>query len=132
MASSPQIIVASEDRDRLLPLVEQPATSVAQELEVELDRARVLPLSDVPPDVVVMDSEFEYEDTESGQRRRLRLVYPGDADAAAGRVSVLAPLGCAIIGLRVGQEIDWHMPGGDRHLRVVAVHRDGRSSLERV
>jgi regulator of nucleoside diphosphate kinase len=123
MASSPHIIVASEDRDRLLQLVEQPANSVAQQLEAELDRARVLPLKDVPADVVVMDSEFEYEDTESGQRRRLRLVYPANADAAAGRVSVLAPLGCAVIGLRVGQEIDWRMPGGDRHLRVVAVNR---------
>ena len=118
---SPQIIVASEDRHRLLQLIDLATTTVAQELEVELDRARVLPRAEVPPDVVVMESDFEYEDADSGQRRRLRLVYPGDANAEAGRVSVLAPLGCAVIGLRVGQEIDWRMPGGDRRLRVVAV-----------
>src|SRR5690606_15608470 len=94
---------------------------VAEQLETELERARITPLRDVPEDVVVMNSELEYEDVTTGQRRRLRLVYPHEADSSKGHVSVLAPLGCALLGLRVQQEIDWHMPGGMRRIRVVSV-----------
>lgn len=129
MTVSPPIIVASEDRERLLRFATEVSTDVAAQLEGELERARVLPLSEVPADVVVMNSELEYEETGSGQRRRLTLVYPMDADIEAGRVSVLAPLGCALLGLTVGQEIDWRMPGGSRRLKVIAVRRpEGRAS----
>lgn len=124
MTSNPSIIVASEDRSRLLQLVAQvDGSDVAEQLEAEVERAKVLPLSDVPDDVVVMDSELEYEVVTTGQRRRLHLVYPQDADSNLGRVSVLAPLGCALLGLRVGQQIDWRMPGGLRRLRLLSVTR---------
>ncbi|HEY6723073.1 MAG TPA: nucleoside diphosphate kinase regulator, partial [Polyangiaceae bacterium] len=96
-------------------------TAVVEQLEAELERARVEPLCDVPADVVVMNSEFEYQDVVTGQCRKMRLVYPHEADSSTNRVSVLAPLGCALLGLRVGQQIDWHMPGGMRRIRVVAV-----------
>lgn len=122
MTSPPPIIVASEDHARLTQLVAHvDGTVVAEQLEAELERARIAPLCDVPGDVVVMNSEFEYQDVATGQRRRLRLVYPHEADSNTNRVSVLAPLGCALLGLRVGQQIDWHMPGGMRRIRVVAV-----------
>lgn len=124
MTSPPPIIVASEDHSRLLELVSRSdGTGVAEQIEVEIGRARVLPLSEVPGDVVVMNSELEYEDVATHQRRRLQLVYPKDADFDAGRISILAPLGCALLGLRVGQEIDWRMPGGLRRLRVLSVVR---------
>lgn len=124
MTSPPPIIVASEDRDLLLELVARAhTTDVLEQLETELDRARVVPLHEVPEDVVVMNSELECEDVGTGQRRRLHLVYPKDADSNASRVSILAPLGCALLGLRVGQEIDWRMPAGLRRIRVVAVTR---------
>lgn len=124
MSSSPPIVVASEDQTRLLQLVASiDETDVAEQLEVELERARVLPLREVPDDVIVMNSEFEYEDVPTRRSRRLRLVYPHDADSNAGRVSILAPLGCAVLGLRVGQEIGWRMPGGLRRLRVLSVTR---------
>lgn len=126
MAISPQIIVALEDRDRLLRLLVHSSTELAEQLGAELERARVVPADQVPPDVVVMESELEYEDAATGRRRSIQLVYPIDADAAAGKISVLAPLGCALLGLRVGQEIDWHMPGGDRRLRVVRVGQCAR------
>jgi regulator of nucleoside diphosphate kinase len=118
MSSTP-IIVSVQDRDRLLRLIEQTAGVIGESLEVELDRARVVPA--VPPDVVVMNSEVLYEDITTTQRRHVRLVYPSEANTTDGRVSVLAPLGCALLGLRVGQEIDWQMPGGPRRLRVLAV-----------
>lgn len=121
MALSPQIIVAAPDRERLLRLLGDSTSELAEQLEMELERAQVVPVEQVPGDVVVMDSELEYEDAGTGRRRKIQLVYPPDADAEAGKISVLAPLGCALLGLRVGQEIDWHMPGGARCLRVVRV-----------
>lgn len=124
MSSQPAIIVATEDRERLLQLAAQADNSgVPEQLEVELARAQVVPLAQVPADVIVMNSELEYEVAATRQRRRLQLVYPEHADSSAGRVSVLAPLGCALLGLRVGQEIDWLMPGGPRRLRVLSVAR---------
>ena len=121
---TPPIVVADEDRARLLRLVASTdGTGVAEQLEAELERAAVVPLSELPDDVVIMNSELECEDVATQQRRHLQLVYPRDADPSAGRVSILAPLGCALLGLRVGQEIDWRMPGGFRRIRVLAVTR---------
>lgn len=125
MTIAPQIIIAIEDRERLRRLVDASDSEVAELLDTEIERARAVPRREVPGDVVTMDSELEYLDTASGQRRRVRLVYPPDANAEEGRVSVLAPLGCALLGLSVGQEIDWRMPGGRRSLRVVAVSQQG-------
>lgn len=122
MTSSPPIIVATEDCPRLLQLVALgDGSEVAEQLEAEIERASIMPMAQMPDDVVVMNSELEYEVVATDQRRRLHLVYPRDADLDAGRVSVLAPLGCALLGLRVGQEIDWHMPGGVRRIRVLRV-----------
>ncbi|MBX3247728.1 MAG: nucleoside diphosphate kinase regulator [Myxococcales bacterium] len=126
MTSPPPIIIASEDRAALLQLLGDADGVVADLLDTELERAEVLPLSQVPADVIVMDSEVEYEEVLTGRRRKLQLVYPRQADSSAGRVSILAPLGCALLGLRVDQEIDWQMPGGKRRLRVLTVSR-GRS-----
>ncbi|MBM4378068.1 MAG: GreA/GreB family elongation factor [Deltaproteobacteria bacterium] len=70
-----------------------------------------------------MRSELEYEDAATHRRRSLQPVFPRDADSASGRVSVLAPLGCALMGLRAGQEIRWQMPEGKRRLRVLSVDR---------
>jgi regulator of nucleoside diphosphate kinase len=129
MTSLPPIIVAAEDRSQLLQLLANAHGAAAgPQLDIELERARVLPLSEVPGDVVVMNSEVEYEDLASRRRRRLQLVYPKDADSNAGRISVLTPLGCALIGLRADQAIDWDMPGGTRRLRVISVMRDVQSS----
>lgn len=132
MSFIPPIVVALEDRARLLQLASvTDEQQVAEQLEIELERAEVVPLCEVPDDVIVMNSDVEYEDVQSRDRRRLRLVYPNDADSRAARVSILAPLGCALLGLRIGQEIDWRMPGGVRRLRVLSVARAApeRSSL---
>jgi regulator of nucleoside diphosphate kinase len=68
-----------------------------------------------------MNSDVVYEDVETGARRSVRVVYPKDSDAASGRVSVLAPIGAALLGLRVGQEIDWRVPTGVKRIRVAEV-----------
>jgi len=133
MTSSPPIIVASEDRSQLLQILAHAHGAAAgPQLDAELERAHVVPLSEVPRDVVVMNSEVEYEDEATLRRRRLRLVYPKDADSNAGRVSVLAPLGCALLGLRAEQAIDWDMPGGPRRLRVISVTRATPDTAQQV
>jgi regulator of nucleoside diphosphate kinase len=131
MTSSPPIIVASEDRSQLLEILARAHGAAAgPQLDAELERARVLPLSEVPRDVVVMNSEVEYEDLATRRRRRLQLVYPKDADSNSGKVSVLAPLGSALLGLRAEQTIDWDMPGGPRRIRVLSVTRAQANGAE--
>lgn len=131
MTSSPPIIVAAEDRTQLLEILARAHGAAAgAQLDSELERARVLPLSEVPRDVVVMNSEVEYEDLATRRRRRLQLVYPKDADSNSGKVSVLAPLGCALLGLRADQAIDWDMPGGPRRIRVLSVTRAKAAAVD--
>jgi regulator of nucleoside diphosphate kinase len=78
----------------------------------------------MPSQVVTIGSEVEVHDAKSGVRRCLRLVLPSDADIDAGRVSILTPMGAAIIGLRKGQSINWPYPDGStRMLKIMKVTR---------
>ncbi|MBZ0235009.1 MAG: nucleoside diphosphate kinase regulator [Deltaproteobacteria bacterium] len=113
-----KIIVTDVDLERLQPVIEQSDTPLAEALDAELRRATVVPQRDVPPDVVTMNSELVYEDVATGVQRVVRLVYPKDADATAGKISVLAPIGAALLGLHVGQEIEWRVPSGVKRIRV--------------
>lgn len=115
-----RIIVTALDFARLTRLV-QKHEGAASALGRELERAFLLLPSSMPDNVVTMNSEVEYEDVDSGARRVIRIVYPHDAGTSPGRVSVLDPLGSALLGLRTGQSIHWPMPGGRRHLRVVEI-----------
>jgi regulator of nucleoside diphosphate kinase len=95
-----------------------------EKLEAELDRADVLHAADVPNDVVTMHSRVRYLDETTGERRSVTLVYPHETDVASGRISVLAPVGSALLGLSEGQTIDWEFPhGARRRLRVEEVVR---------
>jgi regulator of nucleoside diphosphate kinase len=115
------IIITDTDLQRLLPVLDVHDTPAAEALASELHRAVIVPRARVPADVVTMNSEVVYEDCANAQRRTVRVVYPKDADAAHGRISVLAPIGSALLGLRVGQEIDWRVPTGTKRIRVVEV-----------
>jgi len=96
--------------------------TAVEALEAELHRAEVVPREALPPSVVRVGSQVVYVDDGTGERRAVTLVLPPDADAARGRVSVLAPIGAALIGLSVGDAIDWPLPNGrSRRLRVCAV-----------
>src|SRR6185437_5378609 len=92
-----------------------------RELELELERALVLEESQVPPDVITMRTQVQVLDLTSGERREFSLVSPSAADVTARRISVLAPLGTALLGYREGDEVEWMMPGGPRRLRVERV-----------
>ncbi|WP_433860962.1 nucleoside diphosphate kinase regulator [Pseudomonas thivervalensis] len=82
-------------------------------LQTELDRAEnVVGHDEVPADVVTMNSRVHCREESSGKDYHLTLVYPQDAKADEGRISILAPVGSALLGLKVGQHIDWPAPGG--------------------
>ena len=121
----PSIIVSSRDLARLEALLDSPVLSrhpAALALMDELNRAEILPPEQIPADVVTMHSRVECEDVASGEDHVLTLVYPNEADVERGRVSVLAPVGSALLGLSVGQTIDWQAPGGrSLKLRVKSV-----------
>jgi regulator of nucleoside diphosphate kinase len=88
-------------------------------LRRELERAIVVSPEAVPPDVVTMNSSVLYTDETAGVRRLVTIVYPLDAHGNDGRISVLAPVGTALLGLSVGQAIEWQFPDGSRRrLRV--------------
>lgn len=115
------IIVTDLDLQRLRTVLDHHDVPTAEALDAELHRAVVVPQREVPADVVTMNSDVLYEDESTGARRTVRVVYPRDADAGRGWVSVLAPIGSALLGLRVGQHIDWNVPAGRRRLRIVDV-----------
>ncbi|RRN56430.1 nucleoside diphosphate kinase regulator [Pseudoxanthomonas sp. SGNA-20] len=121
----PSLIVSARDMARLEAMLDSPVLSrhpAAIALMDELNRAEVVPPEQVPADVVTMHSQVECEDEASGEKHVLTLVYPNEADVEKGRVSVLAPVGTALLGLSVGQSIDWQAPGGrPLRLRVTAV-----------
>ncbi|MCW4454112.1 nucleoside diphosphate kinase regulator [Flavobacterium sp. MXW15] len=128
----PSIIVSSRDLARLEAMLESPALSrhpAAIALSQELNRAQILPPDEVPEGIVTMHSRVECEDELQNEKHALTLVYPHEADFDKGRVSVLAPVGSALLGLSVGQTIDWTAPGGRKlRLRVTAIHYQPEAS----
>lgn len=120
----PPLVVSRLDCDRLDALLDTPLAAGldTRSLRRELDRADIVEPADVPADVITMNSVIRFVDESSGAEREVALVYPRDADGSADRVSVLAPIGSALLGLRVGARIAWPLPGGrNAQLRVLAL-----------
>lgn len=122
----PSIIVSSHDMDRLDAMLESPAVSQTPAgiaLAEELNRATVVAPDQVTEGTVMMHSRVECEDELQNEKHVLTLVYPREADVEQGKVSILAPVGTALLGLSIGQTMDWVAPGGRKlRLRVTAVH----------
>ena len=87
-------------------------------LENELDRAHVVDPSEIPHDVVTMNSQVRIEDVDTGKENVYTLVFPSDADIAEHKLSVLAPLGTALLGSRAGGTVNWPVPAGMRTMRI--------------
>lgn len=122
--SKPAIVVNKIDHARLVQLANgllDRKPEMAEELLMELERARVVEKGAVLESTVQMGSAVEYK-TNEGQARRVILVYPGDADISQGKVSILTPIGTALLGLKAGQSIDWMANDGRSHrLTIVSV-----------
>jgi len=129
MSKRPSLYLTQDDLERLSQLLDAQGGRFAQ-LEGELARALVVPRSEIPRDVVTMNSRVVFENETTGERREVTLVYPADADIDAGKISILVPVGTALLGLRVGQSIDWRLPNGEEHrYRVIEVPYQPESAL---
>ena len=112
--AKPAITLSSLDMDRLEALLEKlPSNFPGRDnLEAELDRADVLDPPEMPANVVTMNSTVRFTFMESGKSQTLTLVYPKEADGSPDKVSVFAPVGTALLGLRVGDTFELPSPTG--------------------
>ncbi|MFQ3180191.1 MAG: regulator of nucleoside diphosphate kinase [Pseudoalteromonas tetraodonis] len=113
--TKPEIIISSLDADRLYALMESlPANSFAgeKELEAELGRANIVEPHEVPSTVVTMNSTVNFVVESTGEEFTLTLVYPKNIDSSGNKISILAPVGSALLGLSQGDQIEWPKPGG--------------------
>jgi regulator of nucleoside diphosphate kinase len=124
-AKNTRIILTSRDFERLEALLDSlppNAFPYKANLEAELERAEIVAPDQIPPNVVTMNSTVHFNIAESGDDFRLTLVYPKDSGGQSDRISVLAPIGSALLGLSVGDELEWPRPGGGMStVRVVDV-----------
>jgi regulator of nucleoside diphosphate kinase len=121
------IVVTEADYGRLQRLIESSrqfrkhdAEHIA-DLEQELERAKVVEAGQVPHDVVTMNSRVRVKDLNSGREVTYEIVFPGNADVAKDRISVLAPIGTGLLGYSAGTTIEWQVPSGLRRLRILEV-----------
>ena len=98
-------------------------------LEAELARAKIVGADEIPPDVITMNTCAELLDLGTGERMKFTLALPIEANIDRGKISVLAPLGTAMLGQRVGDEFDWIVPYVLRRLKVLAVHFQPEAAL---
>ena len=118
MTTKRQLIINKDDRERLESLFFTDFASAfsdkpyLQSLRGELNAAQILPPEEIPPDVVTMNSTVRLRQFRSKDVETYTLVYPKDADIANDKLSVLAPIGTAILGYRVGDQDQWTVPSG--------------------
>lgn len=107
--------------EELLDTVQHSGSRNNRHLEAlakELLRAEILEPRDIPPDVITMNSEIRLLDMDSKQELTYSLVFPAEADIEQNKISILAPVGTALIGYRIGDIIEWPVPSGKRRLKV--------------
>mgnify|MGYP000953017024 CR=1 FL=1 len=122
--TSRNIHVTDYDMERLQKLIEgtqhwnQKDREYLAHLEEELERAVVVASNKMPPNVVTMNTQLQVRDLGSGQEMSVQLVFPSEADFEKGKISILAPIGTAIIGYREGDIVEWKVPAGTRRLKI--------------
>ncbi|MCE8020983.1 nucleoside diphosphate kinase regulator [Halomonas sp. MCCC 1A11036] len=125
MSSRPPIIINRLDAERLQRLIDQANDKdrfVADCLEEELERGEVIDPADIPTDVVSMNSQVQFTDLARNRQMIRTLVYPHALASTEDGISVMAPIGAGLIGLRIGDEIDWPLPDGSKtRLRIDAI-----------
>lgn len=120
-----ELILSQSDYQRISALVKSHKTSVAELLEGELERASVVKDEELPKDVVSMNTKVAFRDLDADKEMELTLSYPHESDPDAQRISVMAPVGAALIGLRVGQIIDWPLSESrSKRIKVIAVSKE--------
>ncbi|MCC6858328.1 MAG: nucleoside diphosphate kinase regulator [Bryobacterales bacterium] len=121
------IYVTGEDLERLRRLIDgrragNPSDfEYLSKLEEELERAEIVDRGTIPRDVITMNSEVRLKDLDSGEEKVYKLVFPSQVRAGSNNLSVLAPIGTALLGYRVGDVIEWQVPKGWRRLQVLEI-----------
>lgn len=124
MLSARKIILTEPDCARLENVIYSGLAFVLrdkpyiQSLRGEIAIADVVPASEIPSDIVTMNSRVRLLFLDDGEEETYTLVYPEDANIKEGKLSVLAPIGTAILGSRVGDEVDWEVPSGTIRVRI--------------
>jgi len=120
MESKRTIFITQADMKRLQSLIAsmQSSREDLQALRAELDHDHVVPAADMPKDVVTMNSTAQVRDLKTNEIMTFTLVFPAAANIDDGKISVLAPVATAMLGHRVGEEFEWHVPAGPVRLRV--------------
>ena len=119
-----QIAITEQDRKRLIDLIldaqsgEYRGSVYLDKLRGELHRAQIVAPQDIPADTITMNSKVALLDLDTQEEEIYTLVYPENADSAEGKISVLAPIGTAMLGYRVGDVFEWEVPAGKRRLKV--------------
>lgn len=124
MALQPEVLMLHRDHERLYQLLDRLSDhkDLAANLGKELDRATLLEAEDMPETVVRMNSKVRFLNQDTQKEHDLELVFPGQITGEAGQVSVLAPAGAAMIGLSVGDSIEWPLAQKKKlHLKIIAV-----------
>lgn len=121
------IYITDKDMARLEELLEIAGEYAArdnkhlEELSRELLKAEVVESAEIPANVVTMNSQVLLLDVDTNESKTYRLVFPRDADLEQNRISILAPIGTAMIGCRVGNVIRWNAPAGERRLKIARI-----------
>lgn len=121
------IVITEADYVRLQRLVESSRVfrprdaKHLDDLEQELERAAIMKAGEVPSDVVTMNSRVKVKDLTSGRVTTYQIVFPGEADIAKNRISVLAPIGTGLLGYSAGTTVEWQVPSGMRRFRILGV-----------
>jgi regulator of nucleoside diphosphate kinase len=132
--SGKSIYITEFDLERLRKLIQEAQhtdyrkSEYLEKLQIEIDRAKVVASQDVPGDVVTMNSTVILVDLDTGEEETYTLVFPEDADLGQGKISVLAPIGTAMLGYEVGDVFEWEVPAGKRILRVEKILYQPESS----
>lgn len=128
MVKQTDIYITKPDYERLTKLIELAREREGEanrkhldSLEEELDRAEVVQQSEIPPDVITMRSTVRVKDMDTGEKMTYQLTFPTEANYDEGKISVLAPIGTAMLGYRRGAVIEWEVPSGVRKLKVEEV-----------
>ena len=122
-----EICITTKDRERLEELLEVAkefdfrSRGDLQRLAEELQRSKVVDSNEMPPSVVTMNSRVRLVDLDTGETMEYTLVFPHEANIETGRLSILSPVGTAILGYATGDSIEWDVPGGKRQIRIAAV-----------
>jgi regulator of nucleoside diphosphate kinase len=117
------LVISTYDKQRLIRLLRSSETSseLREELEdlmTEIERGSAVGPREVPADVITMNSTVRVMHLDTNTPNVYTIVFPSEADYEKGRISILAPLGTALLGYRVGDVVNWEMPGGTRRLRI--------------